>query len=712
LTHSATTAQVSISNSDSTAIQTSIQQSQPKPTWAVGIGVFLVILASIFSYAFSAKTYFLADDFVALNQLALKQTSFVDNLVWFTRDWGIGANFYRPLVRLGYWFQYACFGDNAAGWHWFSITLHSLNALLVFGLGYVLSRRLAVGTVAGLIFALQSIHTEPVAWISGQTDLWATFFCLLAVFCFVQLHMYLQFARSGLFLQTLALLFFGLALCSKESAITLPLALLAYELIFGGLLRFLPATTPETQPSKFSLAIFVLNHGPFWVILGLYLLLRLFLFQGIGGYSAEAGQAFDLFLFLRSNVRWLMLPFSLSGMDGITLLIIIGAFIALTGVQESEMVQRLQKIVTFSSLRTAVYGLVWLLIFLGPALFVQPAERFTYLPSVGFALFFGAVLAPFFSARLTFAAFFELVVWLRVAALLVVIFVYVAATNGRVAKWVQAGTLAQTMLQNTTAVITKHDMPHYSYIYGENLPEVASGAYLFRTGYSEAIQWLYHDSTLTAYKVDKFPVVEDHLGQTIFLEYLPDGNIVNHTKVQEALQERANNLKKQRVYLTWDFSQETTNSLQIGWYDSSNTEQSALKNGVLNPSSSDISLQNNNLVVPAFQLGTLEITLKASADVTSTNRASATWSTNLGSQDQVLSTTPAAFTIIPDGLYHTYTITPLLTPHNQNGQLSKTIPLDGIITTIRLGFPASFHDVQIQKIVQYQIPSSYAVPLD
>lgn len=717
------------------------------------IGLILVGLVAFLTFALTRRGYFLADDFVALNQLSLKQTSFTDNLVWFTRDWGIGANFYRPLVRLGYYFQYQFFGGSAVGWHLTSVTLHAFNSMLVYWLAYLLSRRNAVGVVAGVFFATLPIHSEPVAWISGQTDLWATFFCLASVGCFIQMHLSQRRTRRWLKrwlkpwlpLQVLSIFFFVLALLSKESALTLPLVLLAYDFVVSGINHVLPGEykepeNPDRQPQGGDFSRLLLNHTPFWIVLGFYLVLRLVLFNGLGGYIAEPGQHINLVLFLRSNLRWLLLPFSLSSSDGLTLILVLAAFLVVTGVQEWEVFRHSQALFSepqplavtpsglrhgkanqipvsstpipaFDTVRTVAYGFIWTIVFLIPAALVQPAERFTYLPSVGFALFLGASMAPFLALSRGLGRFLELIVWLRVAAIVAVLAIYLTTTGGRVQKWLDAGAAARQLLQNTQAVITKPNMPHYSYLYSQNVPDDADGAYLFRTGYPDAIQWLYHDSTLTAFKVTKFPIVEDHLGQSIFLEYRK-GNVINHYKIQEALQERYNNLKKQQPYQTWDFSSESDLGLNAGWFVANGTGPVQTKDGNLQlMAPGGITLQNSSLNVPAFELGAIEITLKA--DPSLSRDVQVTWQATLAdTPGKPPQTEPSNFTLIADGSYHTYRVIPQLVPHNNGGLLSDNLQVQDSIISLRLEFPPGFDNLQIQKIVQYRIPSSHSIPID
>ncbi len=126
------------------------------------------------------------------------------------------TTFFRPVVSAVSWVDAVVWGDGWRGWHFANLVWHAANAALVA----LVAARLGVRAPAwaGLLFALWGTHVESVAWISGRTDLVATFFALLAVLGFL--------ARSGAgyVVGTAALL---VALGAKESAVALPLACLA-----------------------------------------------------------------------------------------------------------------------------------------------------------------------------------------------------------------------------------------------------------------------------------------------------------------------------------------------------------------------------------------------------------------------------------------------------------------------------------------------------
>jgi len=83
------------------------------------------------------------------------------------------------------------------------------------------------GAVAATgIFAFHPGHVEAAAWVSGQKDMLVAFFYLGSIYFYIRRE---SASRPGVIL---SLLFYFLALGSKPSAVSLPLALIFYDNIF------------------------------------------------------------------------------------------------------------------------------------------------------------------------------------------------------------------------------------------------------------------------------------------------------------------------------------------------------------------------------------------------------------------------------------------------------------------------------------------------
>jgi hypothetical protein len=147
----------------------------------------------------------------------------------------------RPLLKLSYTLNWTM-GAGVTGFHFTNLLIHLANAYLVYRLSQSYTRlqwqqaKLQhVPLVVALLFALHPIHTEAVSYISGRSASLMTLFYLAGLLSYVTGRM--QGDWRLVYLVTPLL--FVLALATKETAVTFPLALLAWELCCGS--RWRPA---------------------------------------------------------------------------------------------------------------------------------------------------------------------------------------------------------------------------------------------------------------------------------------------------------------------------------------------------------------------------------------------------------------------------------------------------------------------------------------
>jgi hypothetical protein len=144
---------------------------------------------------------------------------------------------YRPLTTFSYLVNYAIFGNGShpAGYHWVNFALHAVNIALVYLLGLLLfqetarKERLALALAA--VWALHPILTESVTNIVGRADLLAAFGVLAGLVC----HAKSASASGRRKLAWLAALMLAAAIgmFSKESAVVLLAAMAIYDFTFG-----------------------------------------------------------------------------------------------------------------------------------------------------------------------------------------------------------------------------------------------------------------------------------------------------------------------------------------------------------------------------------------------------------------------------------------------------------------------------------------------
>src|SRR5213082_939773 len=183
--------------------------------------IFALVLAAatIFAYRPAWNGGFLWDDdaYVTNNELLTAPDGL--RRIWFSLD---SPSQYFPLVYTTFRIEHAVWGLDPTGYHWVNLLLHIANALLVW---LVLARLKVPGAwLAGAIFALHPVQVESVAWITARKNVLMGFFFLLTLLAWIA-FVNERTKRPWLY-YGLALVLYALALLSKTTACTLPVALL------------------------------------------------------------------------------------------------------------------------------------------------------------------------------------------------------------------------------------------------------------------------------------------------------------------------------------------------------------------------------------------------------------------------------------------------------------------------------------------------------
>jgi protein O-mannosyl-transferase len=130
---------------------------------------------------------------------------------------GLGSGV-RPVLKASYAFNWTL-GLGVVGFHIVNIAVHAVNAVLIYEIGRRLTVHHGAALAAALLFALHPVQVEAVTYVSGRsTSLMASFY----------LGALLVYLRGGHW--AVSALLFVLAAATKETALTLPVALLLCEL--------------------------------------------------------------------------------------------------------------------------------------------------------------------------------------------------------------------------------------------------------------------------------------------------------------------------------------------------------------------------------------------------------------------------------------------------------------------------------------------------
>lgn len=354
--------------------------------WSTPSLVSFLILLAVLPYLNTLFNAFVYDDHTQVMNNPYVQSFRHLKDIFTTTVWSyVGVqrvtNYYRPMMTFGYLLCYQAFGPLAYGFHLASVILHAAIVCLLFRVADRVFENRSLGLVAAGVFALHPIHTESVAWIAAVTDLELTLFYLLTFYFF------LRVARPGGARSDLAQVgmtgSYVLAIFSKEPALTLPLVATVYE-------HFYRDDRAETTPrEKFR------RYGVLWLLAVAYLLFRIRFFGAfapvlqrteVTGYEALlSGMAlFGKYLW---KLLWPVDLLAFHMFRKSASLLDPGVIVGLAAL----VICATLFIVLWRRDRRVSFGIVWMLATLAPVLNVRWmaanafAERYLYLPSVGFA---------------------------------------------------------------------------------------------------------------------------------------------------------------------------------------------------------------------------------------------------------------------------------------------------------------------------------------
>ena len=134
----------------------------------------------------------------------------------------------RPLLKFSYSLNWTL-DAGPFGFHLVNVLVHAVNAVLVYRLLFELRREKAgndwTPLVGALLFALHPVQTEAVTYVSGRSVSLMALFYLASVLAW----MHAERASSPRAWRGMSAGLFGAALLVKETAVTLPIALLLLD---------------------------------------------------------------------------------------------------------------------------------------------------------------------------------------------------------------------------------------------------------------------------------------------------------------------------------------------------------------------------------------------------------------------------------------------------------------------------------------------------
>ena len=219
-------------------------------------GAALLVAATLAAYAHTFSVPFVFDDVAAITQNpSLAQFS----TALFPPD-GLSVSG-RPLANLSLALNYALSRESVWSYHALNLALHVTNTLLLFALvrrtlsgGRSLLAADSVAFASASLWSLHPLHTAAVTYVMQRTELLAACATLLTLYAFT---------RGGVRWLTIAVVACAAGMTAKETAVVIPLLILAYDRTF---ISRSCATALRTRP-----AFYAALAAPWLVLAGLVL---------------------------------------------------------------------------------------------------------------------------------------------------------------------------------------------------------------------------------------------------------------------------------------------------------------------------------------------------------------------------------------------------------------------------------------------------------
>jgi hypothetical protein len=364
-----------------------------------------------------------------------------------SQDWAYARPF--PLL------VWAIFLKLGAGWsvlHALNLLCHAATAMLLTMIATYVCQSRSAGLVSGIVFVLFPANFETIAWTAGIFDAIATLSIVVAaMLLIVSAHASL---RELAIVATLGVI----AVLSKETGVMLPFLLAC-------LLPFAPRR--DIRARVFAL----LSAG---VVMIVYVAIR----ATTVAHAITTPMTESRWQLKNSLVRpfgALAMPFhrDVPEMLGPIAAILLIVFFLIAVVFPRRTAQR--------GLALMVAGLVWVLLATAPLLnqfYIAgdlQGSRYLYLPLVGFCL---ALAGAFAASRFQ---------WVTGGVLALVCATWMIAWPTHLATWRDAAALRDVVLNDAQQFVSEHRCSALQ-VRGE--PDNVRGAYVFRTGVTDALQKL------------------------------------------------------------------------------------------------------------------------------------------------------------------------------------------------------------------------------
>ena len=290
------------------------------------------------------------------------------------------GNTYTPVSGIPVLVDYVIWKLNPFGFHLTSLIFYIINLLLIYIIIIELFKDRYISLITVLIFAVNPLHVEPVAWISGRIHL------TLSIFCFLSFYFFIIASRGCFYLYFFLSLFcFILAILTHPLGFMVPLVFILYLYCFPSKLREKNIFYKIISLTPFFLSVIILEVS---LVLMNAQGVRLKMIKEASSYN----NIYVAIIVFGKYVRLLLWPDKLSPMYNIEIdknfILSLIILLAVTGVFIYSSIKS----------RELFFSIGFFLIFYVPVsqiLIILPfnmADRYLYLPSLGIFLWITLLL--------------------------------------------------------------------------------------------------------------------------------------------------------------------------------------------------------------------------------------------------------------------------------------------------------------------------------
>lgn len=193
--------------------------------WIIALGFVVYLKALFFNFTYLDDNALILDYYYFIRNLTNVFYSFTQDVFQITH--ALDA-YYRPILTISFILDAQLGKTSPFIYHFTNLSLHLIASCLVFIFLKKLKYQKSLAFLSALIFTVHPVLTQAVVWIPGRNDSLVTIFILAAFIFWIN---FLETKKWPPF--AWHLLFFALALFTKELAILLPLFCLLHLWLIG-----------------------------------------------------------------------------------------------------------------------------------------------------------------------------------------------------------------------------------------------------------------------------------------------------------------------------------------------------------------------------------------------------------------------------------------------------------------------------------------------